>query len=65
MSNKHSQISQSEKKNMQNQKNKFGTKISINAQNTGISPNFLVWKFYVKAQFLPGFKRFCRNCAFP
>ena len=50
---------------MQNQKNKFGTKISINAQNTRISPNFLVWKFYVKPQFLPGFKRFCRNCAFP
>ena len=50
---------------MQNQKNKFGTKISINAQNTGISPNFLVWKFYAKAQFLPGLKRFCRNCAFP
>ena len=37
------------------------------AKNTVISPTFMVWKFYRKAQFLHSFGRItqCRNCAFP
>ena len=32
------------------------------SQNTVISPNFLVWKFFGKAQFPHSFGRFARNC---
>ena len=36
------------------------------AKNTVISPNFLVWKFYGKAQFPHSFgRKLCRNCVFP
>ena len=38
------------------------------AQNTVISPNFMVWKFFGKAQFPHSFGRIarnCENCAFP
>ena len=34
-------------------------------QNTGISPNFLVWNFCGKAQFLQSFGQFAWNSAFP
>ena len=33
------------------------------AKNTVISPDFLVWKFCGKAQFLDSFGRFARNYA--
>ena len=33
------------------------------AKKTVISPDFLVWKFYGKAQFLHSFRRFARNDA--
>ena len=33
------------------------------AKNAVISPNFLVWKFCGKAQFLHSFGRFARNYA--
>ena len=33
------------------------------AKNTVISPNFLVWTFWGKAQFPHSFRRFARNCA--
>ena len=35
----------------------------ITVKNTLISPNFLVWKFCGKAQFLHSFGRFARNYA--
>ena len=36
---------------------------TIIAENTVISPNFLVWKFCGKAQFPHSFGRFARNYA--
>ena len=33
----------------------------IHCKNTVISPNFLVWKFCGKAQFLQGFAQFTQN----
>ena len=35
--------------------------LSNTVKNTAISPNFLVWKFCGKAQFLQSFGRFARN----
>ena len=37
--------------------------VTYTAKNTVISPNFLVWKFCGKAQFLHSFGRFARNYA--
>ena len=43
--------------------------VSSTAKNTVISPDFLVWKFYGKAQFPHSFRRIrpklCRNPTFP
>ena len=41
------------------------TKYTNTALNTVISPNFLVWNFFGKAQFPQSFGRFCGSCAFP
>ena len=37
--------------------------VTYTAKNTLISPNFMVWKFCGKAQFLHSFGRFARNYA--
>ena len=40
-----------------------GVSLMVNTKNTVISPNFLVWKFRGKAQFLHNFGRIARNYA--
>ena len=39
--------------------------VSNTAENTVISSNFLVWKFYGKAQFLAIRSKLWGNCVFP
>ena len=39
------------------------SKESTTSKNTLVSPNFLVWKFYGKAQFLHSFGQFTRDYA--
>ena len=46
----------------------FALNASLGSQNvcwvkTVISPNFLMWKFFEKAQFPNSFRLFARNCA--
>ena len=40
----------------------WGSQKLDTAKNTAISSNFLVWQFYVRAQFSQRFGRIAQNC---